>query len=115
MDQNSLKHYGVLGMRWGVRKNPQKAFAKAQKKMTRLDARQERLQKKAASRRYAFFTSYRRSRKLGLKADKATYRAAKWYGQIKDVFGAKKASELTNDKGVQMGQRYADWLIYGRR
>lgn len=115
MDQNSLKHYGVLGMKWGVRKNPQKAFAKAQKKMRRLDARQEKKQKKAVNKQYSFFTSKRRAQKLAFKADKATYKAAKWYEQVKDVFGAKKASELTNDKGVQMGQRYADWLIYGRR
>lgn len=115
MEKNSLMHYGVLGMRWGVRKNPEKAFAKAQKKMQRLDARQERLQKKAVVRKYSFLSSQRRTQRATYKADKATYKAARWYEKVKDVFGATKASELTNDKGVQMGQRYADWLVYGRR
>lgn len=34
-----LRHYGVLGMKWGVRKNPSKAFGKATKKAKRLDAK----------------------------------------------------------------------------
>lgn len=31
-EQNELQHYGVLGMKWGVRKNPSKAYARAVKK-----------------------------------------------------------------------------------
>lgn len=36
-------HYGVLGMKWGIRKDPSKAFRKASKKANRLDAKQQRL------------------------------------------------------------------------
>lgn len=38
-----LMHYGVLGMKWGIRKDPSKAFRKASKKANRLDAKQQRL------------------------------------------------------------------------
>lgn len=37
MNINELKHYGVLGMRWGIRRNKSKAFRKASKKANRLE------------------------------------------------------------------------------
>ena len=39
-----LKHYGVIGMKWGVRKNPAKAYFKAHKKLRKI----ERVQQKHA-------------------------------------------------------------------
>lgn len=45
---NELKHYGVLGMKWGVRRNPPKAYSKAVKKKNRLDDKSSSLQIKGA-------------------------------------------------------------------
>ena len=35
--ENELRHYGVLGMKWGVRRNSSKTYAKASKKLSKLD------------------------------------------------------------------------------
>ena len=38
-----LKHFGVKGMRWGIRNNPEKAAAKAAKKTAKADAKFEKI------------------------------------------------------------------------
>ena len=40
-------HYGILGMKWGIRKDPSTAFRKASKKANKLDAKQQRLGNKS--------------------------------------------------------------------
>ena len=35
-DNNYLEHYGVLGMKWGVRKNPTKTFQKSFKHLSKV-------------------------------------------------------------------------------
>ena len=42
MPENELKHYGVKGMRWGVRKSEYKSMSTEQKKQTRDDYRADK-------------------------------------------------------------------------
>ncbi len=112
MNDEELMHYGVLGMRWGVRKNPARAFTRASKKMDRLDYKSTKAQNKAQRAKYSRFTSEDKYNKRVFKADKVTYRAAKWYQSVAKVMGNEKAATMVNRDGYNMGKRYADWFIY---
>lgn len=50
MNDNELMHYGVLGMKWGVRRGrSDKVYVKAQKKMAKLDRKVDKYQRKSTS------------------------------------------------------------------
>lgn len=49
MNNDELMHYGILGMHWGVRRGRTgQTIAKAQKKMTKLDAKHTKAVNKRA-------------------------------------------------------------------
>lgn len=41
-NEQHLAHYGVKGMRWGVRKDPDRAYTKAVNKLRRIESAQQR-------------------------------------------------------------------------
>lgn len=43
MNNDELMHYGVKGMRWGVKHNPEKAFTKANAKYEKYQAKVDKL------------------------------------------------------------------------
>lgn len=70
-----LKHYGVLGMKWGVRKNPDKAYSKSIKKLQKIEKAQ---QKASTDRAKIKATNYqKRIAKLEKRTSSAAQKSAK--------------------------------------
>lgn len=55
MNNNELKHYGVLGMKWGIRKGEySKTFTKASKKANKLQRKASKADNKAKKHEYKY-------------------------------------------------------------
>ena len=116
-----LMHYGVKGMKWGVRRgHVDKAYAKASKKLVKLDAkiekRRRQYEKKAdkaedyATRLFAFRSSRvraaRKARNANRKLAAAELKGKKWFDAMDSTFKNTNVS-LTAEQ-TNMGKRYAE-------
>lgn len=122
-EDTELKHYGVLGMKWGVRKNPSQAFSKASKKASRLSDKYEKYSSKAATADAKAHKSGKRyvteigrgitenRFKKAVKFDRKAYRTLKkldrWNEKTFDIF-KKVRVESIDPKILDKGQK---WVV----
>ena len=110
----ALMHYGVLGMKWGVRHDKQKAFSKSTSKLGKLDARAEKIatrkaksaktKERATRIREKMTGNDKRTQRLSYKEEKRRYKANKWARRMNKEFGSVKISATKEQQ--ELGKKY---------
>lgn len=108
LNEETLAHYGVLGMKWGVRKNPEKAFAKAAKKSDKYAKKIYKTNKKyikeagKVSRLIGRKKAQQKVTRLNAKKDYLTAKKDKWDKKVSDTM-KKEGMRIMKDKNSPTG------------
>lgn len=101
-DSAALSHYGVMGMKWGVRKDPEKYFSKKASKIERNEAKYQKYMNKAQTVRTKNL-SKRRAARAQRKLSKVAGRAAQ-----QEAAAARAKAKGKFDKAVRLEAKAAD-------
>lgn len=125
-ENGELKHYGVIGMKWGVRRGKTaKAYEKASKKLQKLSKKADKQLERAYNQRErayqkadSFFSTERGRRKALSRANKAmrdatrsANKARRWVRSMEKTF-ANTDVKLTQEQ-TELGRKYLE--IMNRR
>lgn len=119
--EDELRHYGVVGMRCGRRKNVSRAFGKSSKKADRLTNKANKADRKVAKltnkrSKYESLGDSDKVNKISAKLEKATAKrnlkqekADKWISSMSSTFKTAKMSEISYEDLIA-GQNYVTML-----
>ena len=130
IENGELMHYGVLGMKWGIKRNPSRAFSKSVKKANRLEKKigktEKNLQKNIYKRnkisaRYSGFgfaskgdvtRATSRVHRQEYLLDKRKKKYDKWKQHMQKNFQNVKVSDVAPEVR-SAGKDYLDLLMKG--
>lgn len=108
LNEETLAHYGVLGMKWGVRKNPEKAYSKATKELAKRKkkvVKADKKYKRALNR--PFGSLYRSTSQKLNKLNKKQNKLKKWEDAMEKYFkGTEFEIAKTKDQKISKAKKY---------
>ena len=128
MCENELYHYGVRGMKWGVQKNPSKAYAKSSKKADMLKKKAASLEEKSNKyhektvKRMArpSFTDFgvakerrmaKKDARFEVKAKRAKAESSKFERRMRENFKDVSVNDISKED-LSIGREYIDMLMH---